>query len=69
MQNVLILFQQLMQIIEQEAAAKGRHSRISVNVPQSVFYITFQENVSAQTVVQEHVDVDGEIVCEDALDV
>ncbi|MBQ3510315.1 MAG: peptidase [Peptococcaceae bacterium] len=63
------VFQQLMQIIEQEAAAKGRHSRISVNVPQAVFYITFQENVSAQTVVQEHVDVDGEIVCEDTLDV
>ncbi len=56
------VFRQLMQVIEQEAAAKGKHSKVSVNVPQAVFHITFQSDTAVQTVVQEHVDADGEVV-------
>ncbi|MBR4945337.1 MAG: peptidase [Peptococcaceae bacterium] len=56
------VFQELMGIFEQEAAQKGKHSRVSVNVRQAVFYVTFQSEPVVQSVVQQKVDVDGEMV-------
>ncbi len=59
------VFHELMKIIEYEAALKGLHSKVSVNVPQAVFYITFQSSMSAQMVVEEHVETDGEVVTDE----
>jgi hypothetical protein len=58
--------QQILQCIEAEAKAKGKHSRISVNLPQAVFQITFQ-NQPQETVVQESVDVEGNVVQEEII--
>lgn len=59
------VFGTLMQAIEQEAEAKGLHSRVSVNVPQAVFYITFESNAAVQVVTEEHVEADGEVVMDE----
>ena len=58
------ILHQILQCIEDEAKAKGKHSRISVNFPQAVFQITFQ-NQPQETVVQESVDVEGNVVQEE----
>ena len=58
--------QQILQCIEDEAKVKGKHSRISVNLPQAVFQITFQ-NQPQETVVQESVDVEGNVVQEEII--
>ena len=61
------VFQELMQAVEQEASKKELHSKVSVNVPQAVFYITFQSNASMQEIIEEHVEADGEVVSEEPL--
>ncbi|MBQ5682532.1 MAG: peptidase [Peptococcaceae bacterium] len=61
------VFQELMQAVEQEASKKDLHSKVSVNVPQAVFYITFQSNASMQEIIEEHVEADGEVVSEEPL--
>ena len=55
---------QILQCIEDEAKVKNKHSRISVNLPQAVFQISFQDQPQ-ETVVQESVDVEGNVVQEE----
>ncbi len=57
------IVKELLSIIETEAQGRGKHSRISANIPQAVFRITFENNVQ-ETFVQESVDVEGNIVQE-----
>ena len=56
------VFRELMQGIEQEASKKGLHSKVSVNVPQAVFCITFQSNAAGPELIEEHVEADGEVI-------
>lgn len=51
---------ELLRVIEQEAAAKEKHSSVSVNISQAVFSIRFTDGADGQTLLQEHVNVDGE---------
>ena len=44
---------QLLEILEKEAIKKGKHARVSLNWPQAVFHVTFQEAAAGKNVVLE----------------
>ena len=50
----------LLEVVQQEAAAKGKHSCVSLNASQAVFSIVFEDGTAVQSVQEQQVSADGE---------